>query len=421
MDGSQDKTAVGIKIHDMHHGLIQSTGAIIETELDFLRTLGAALQIATTIKDHETISDLKQFYAAAGELKILKPVAKEALQHLEALGFVRLKWDTGKVNITRIDINVPSFSKLYNASGDYFLSQSKSEIADKLVFLVDRLSLFPHKQKDIRSQLDVPPNAWDLIFDIGKTTSLVDSYVSPADSESIIYSPLYWDDNPAAIFELLKKHKSIDLAKALEQIKKYQGTPGDKIADEILVNAIQLNCFPSLSVTSSSGLKKFVFTPRLGVGKEEKVLLHKARILLSCVRYGEHFAGITKIFDPRKLINALSGKGFLKGHSESLKQYESARNHGLIKLIPIGSRYEVHFIDNDENVKAVSMALEMLDAGDVGKYDHSQDVAKQILLPNSLQHPIQTRMHVLQTEPVVRSTSTLKKVNDILRGIDDDE
>ncbi len=42
------KTSVGIKIHDMHHGLIQSTGALVETELAFLKELGAAIQIATT-------------------------------------------------------------------------------------------------------------------------------------------------------------------------------------------------------------------------------------------------------------------------------------------------------------------------------------------------------------------------------------
>lgn len=82
---SSDKTSVGIKIHDMHHGLIQSTGALVETELSFLKVLGAAIQIATTIKDHEIINDLKPFYAAAGELRIPRPLAKEALTHLEIL------------------------------------------------------------------------------------------------------------------------------------------------------------------------------------------------------------------------------------------------------------------------------------------------------------------------------------------------
>ena len=28
-------TSVGIKIHDIHHGLIQSTGAIVESEFSF--------------------------------------------------------------------------------------------------------------------------------------------------------------------------------------------------------------------------------------------------------------------------------------------------------------------------------------------------------------------------------------------------
>lgn len=169
---SSDKTSVGIKIHDMHHGLIQSTGALVETELSFLKVLGAAIQIATTIKDHEIINDLKPFYAAAGELRIPRPLAKEALTHLEILGFVRLKWDTGKNNITRIDIVVPELPKIYGDSGDYFLSENTSEIADKIVALIERLSLFPHKEKDVRSQLSIQPSDYDCIKDVGKATSL---------------------------------------------------------------------------------------------------------------------------------------------------------------------------------------------------------------------------------------------------------
>ena len=176
----------------------------------------------------------------------------------------------------------------------------------------------------------------------------MDTYTSPKDSESIIYSPIYWDDNPEKIFTLLEKYQSFELTGVLNQIKRHQGIVGESIENDVLNDAIILGCLPTLSVNSTSGLHKFVFTPQLGVGPEEKVLLHKARVLLSCIRYGESFAGITKIFDPEKLINALSGRGFLKGHSESLKQYESARNHGIVKLIPIvGNKYEVHFIDND--------------------------------------------------------------------------
>ncbi len=415
---SNSKKSIGIKIHDMHHGLSQSTGAIVETELDLLKNLGAAIQIATTIKDHEIINDLTPFYAAAGELKIQKPIAKEALQHLERLGFVRLKWDTGRYNITRIDIVVPELSKIYTDFGDYFISENKSEIAQKFVSMIDKLSLFPHKEKDIKSQLDIDPANYDCLKDIGTATSLLDSYRSPKDSESIIYSPLYWDDNPDKIFQLLDKHDSVSLSDSLKLIKNHQGISGDNLNDNILKDAILLGCFPTLSVTSTSGLKKFVFTPQLGVGKEEKVLLHKARVLLSSVRYGENFAGITKIHSPGKLINALAGRGYLKAHSESLKQYESARNQGLVKLIPaVGNRYEVHFIDNEENKKVVSMALEMLQVGEASKVDDSQEIAKKILLPDSIQHPIQTRTHMLKTESTNRSSSTIEKINDLIRGV----
>jgi hypothetical protein len=415
---SENKKSIGIKIHDMHHGLIQATGAVVETQLDLLKTMGAAIQIATTIKDHEIITDLQPFYAAAGELRIQKPIAKEALQCLEELGFVRLKWETGKRNIKRIDVIVPQLSKIYTDFGDYFVSENQSDIANSFVQIMNNLSQFPHKEKDIKSNLSISQKDYDCLKDIGKTTSLLDSYISPSDSESIIYSPLYWDDNPESIFKLLEKHKSTTLTSVLDQVKVHQGVSGDFLKNNVLIDAIDLGCFPTLSVSSTSGLKKFVFTPQLGVGKEEKVLLHKARVLLSCVRYGENFAGISKIRQPDRLINALSGRGYLGSHSESLKQYESARNHGLVKIIPtIGDRHEVHFIDNSENVQVVKMALDMISVGEVPKTDQSHELAKKILLPDTIRHPIQTRTHIMKNEHVERSTSTVNKINDLLRGI----
>ena len=411
--------STGIRIHDIHHGLIQSRGAIVETEFDLLKSLGASIQIATTIKDHDIIDDLTPFYAAAGELKIEKPMAKEALSHLEELGFVRLQHHTGKKEIKRIDVLIPETKKIYHDFGDYFLSENKSNLSSKAVEILDKLSAFPHKEKEVISDLGIEIAEYDQIKDVCKSASLIDTYNSPTDSESVLYSPLYWDDNPEKIFDLLKKHQSIELLSAIGKIKGYQGLPDGKFDnDSILVDAIALGCLPTLSVNSTSGLKKFLFTPRTGVGKLEKNLLHKARVLISCVRYGENFAGITKIFSPERLINALLRRGYLKGHSESLMQYEPARNLGLVKIIPIGNRYEVHFIDNNENKLVVKMALEMLAIGDTSKYDDSEELARQILIPGNILHPTQTRTHVIKETGAERSKSTVNRINDLLRGIE---
>ena len=47
----------------------------------------------------------------------------------------------------------------------------------------------------------------------------------------------------------------------------------------------------------------------------------------------------------------------------------------------------------------------------------SSSPAKKILLPDSIQHPIRTRTHILKTESVNRSTSTIEKINDLIRGV----
>lgn len=414
-----DKISLGVKIHDIHHGLIQSSGAIVETEFDFLKGLGAAIQIATTIKDHETISDLRPLYAAAGELRIQRSLAKEALTYLEILGFVRLRWTADRREITRVDVTVPNHQLLYKAFGDYFLSENKSVLSLKTLEILEKLSAFPHKEAQLRSELGIETADYDQIKDVCQSASLIGTYNSPTDSQSVIYSPLYWDDNPKKIFDLLEKHKSIDFLKKISLIKDYQGLPDSKFSeDTMLQDAIELGCLPTLSVNSTGGLRKFIFTPRLGVGQTEKNLLHKARVLISCVRYGENFAGITKIFNPEALINALSKRGFLKGHSESLMQYEPARDLGLVKIIPSYNRFEVHFIDNEENKKVVDMAIELLQIGQTSKFDDAEEVAKKLLIPGSIMHPTQTRTKVLQDKPVERSKATLEKINDLIRGVD---
>jgi len=413
-----NQIATGVKIHDIHHGLIQSTGAIVESEFGFLKELGVATQIATTIKDHETIKDLKPFFAASGELKIPRQLAIAGLKHLERMGFVRLKTQTNKDVIERIDVLVPDLPKIYHGIGDYFNVENESSISTHTIEILEKLSAFPHKEKDIISSLGISPYDRDIILDVCKSASLMDTYISPTDSESILFSPLYWDDNPNAIFSLLDAHSSEEFLRVVGQVRGYQGLPDGVLNSEIIEDAIRLGCLPTLSVNSTSGPKKFIFTPRKGVGRVEKEMLHKARVLISCVRYGENFAGITRIFSPEKLINALLRRGFLTGHTESLQQYEQARNLGLVKLIPTPSgRYEVHFIDNDENRNVVNLAIEMLQIGETAKFDNTEENAKRILIPGTILHPTQTRTQIIHENPVEKSTSTIKYINELLRGI----
>lgn len=42
-----------------------------------------------------------------------------------------------------------------------------------------------------------------------------------------------------------------------------------------------------------------------GIGPEEKSILNKARAILACVRYGEHYGSITKITEPKILVEML--------------------------------------------------------------------------------------------------------------------
>ena len=70
------------------------------------------------------------------------------MSHLEKLGFVRLKYKTGKEIIERVDVLVPDLAKIYNDFGEYFDSENDSRISALTVDILEKLSAFPHKEKD---------------------------------------------------------------------------------------------------------------------------------------------------------------------------------------------------------------------------------------------------------------------------------
>jgi hypothetical protein len=65
----------------------------------------------------------------------------------------------------------------------------------------------------------------------------------------------------------------------------------------------------------------------------------------------------------------------------------------------------------------VQMASEMIEIGETSKFDDSEEMAKKILIPGNILHPTQTRTHVIHDKSIKKTTSTIKKVNDLLRGI----
>jgi hypothetical protein len=154
----------------------------------------------------------------------------------------------------------------------------------------------------------------------------------------------------------------------------------------------------------------------------KKGCLKRARAIIACVRYGQHFATITKVGDPLAILGALRDRRWIGSHSEILKQYALLHKMGVgvISRDPVHrSRYTFHLIDTPENLRALNMAIQYLTIKEPAKPDQKLDSARQLLFPGiagSYGTPAKTRCEVVTIQPTGVSEASINKLNHLLIG-----
>jgi len=233
---------------------------------------------------------------------------------------------------------------------------------------------------------------------------------------------LYHDENPEKLIALFDRFPDIDVSKKIRDIRRYQGSPVEKITDPVIIESIKMGCIPTPAVDSSGGKKYFAFTPIQGVGKLEKALLEKARAIVACVRYGQHFADVTKIREPLDILYAMKIKRGIGSHSEILRQYALLHKLGVgrISRDPYHTRrYNFNLIDTDENMRALDLAIQYLTVDEVIKPDPSVLKARQLLLPGivgSYDSATATRMSIYSIQQTAMSEDSVNELNHLIIG-----
>ena len=124
--------------------------------------------------------------------------------------------------------------------------------------------------------------------------------------------------------------------------------------------------------------------------------MDKARAVVSCVRYGQKFAEGRPIKYPRAIVQQLrNNKRFRKGHPDLFSQY------GLLveKLIghPVDEGHgfwNFEIDDTDENIKALDVAIEMLQHGESPSAKIDLDAKKALFSSSGYEGPIATRVRL---------------------------
>lgn len=412
-----DKKLIASRLQEINEGLASQSGGLVESHFRKSKRLGAAARLCNVLRGQDVLDNYEMLAAAAGELSISADTLDRALSELEEIGYVTLYKSGGEIK--KVEERIPLLSDRYELIGQKWLDSNPSEIEKGAILLLDDLLIAPQRERDVQKKHNFDIDAFNVITDVGRSGEFYKTYTSPIDGSTIAFSPLYHDENPESFLKLFDKFPDRDVSQILRSIREYQGKPIENIFSPVLREAIKTGCIPTPSVDSTGGKKHFAFTPVQGVGKLEKALLEKARALVACVRYGQHYAGVTRIKYPLLILEKLRSQKRLGAHSEILKQYSVLHKLGVGRITRNRfrtDRFNFELLDTEENLRALDLAIQYLTVNEVTKSDPKIDEARQFLLPGTYESPTRTRMSLRDVKTTELSEQSINQLNHLLIG-----
>lgn len=404
---------IGIRCQDIQHGLrdVQASGPLIDLQNTLL--IGKCATLAMHLKGLNYIDNIRALKYMAGELGVTSFEFEPVLKELQEIEFIRILKSAH--DIRKIEISIPELRTGYEDLGKRWRDIKPTEIEEKTVALVDSISTIPIEVNKVKPVFRLDDKQFAIISNIGKQGTFLEIYKIP-DGSDIVYSPILVDENPEKLYSFTKKHSGAKVSKLISQIQQYQGVPEEEIKDPILKEAIISGLLLSPTVTSSAGPKRFVFSPISGFSEEEKIILDKARAILSCVRYGQKFASGTKVKWPSILLRSLLDKKSLNSHPEIRDQYGLLVSKGLGRIEETSSGFFTFiFYDTPGNIKALQFAIQMLEVGEMTTPIVDEDKRQILSQSGSYRDPSSSRTRICKE--LKRTKSTNEEIINIISKI----
>lgn len=413
-----DNLLIGLRAQDFHEGL-RHTGAFGPKDVHYRKTLliGKAASLAMHLRGLLFIDDMTQLQYAASSLGIGAELPL-VLRELEEVDFLSIT-KAGE-EIKRVDLRIPEFKSGYSDLGERWKVIKPSEIESASIITLDRLYKGPIPKDELVDSFHSTGSGPSIILDIMQQGNLLS--IQPVDGKSITYTPLAVDGNPTAYLNWAKNFPT-EVQTVLSALQGQQGLPMEDSTiskNPALHDAIATGVLMPVQVSGSTGERRFLFAPKGGLTPDERTILDKARAIVSCVRYGERYAASRRIKYPRSILHTLKeNKRFKKGHPDLFDQY------GLLveKLIghPIdvgGGRWNFEIDDTVENMKALEVAIEMVEYGESPATRIDLAAQQELLTPTGYLGPGSTRPIITKT--ISPSTETradmIRQMARLMRG-----
>lgn len=423
-----DLLAIALRAQDHHEGVKElSVDPIVEVEFNKTILIGKAAALAMHLRGLLYVNDYKALQYSAAQLGIRASDLDLVLRELEEIGFVRVLKENGKFK--RLEINVPQLRTGYEELGQRWKDVKPTEIEAASVQILSTVVAMPQKERELLAKLGVDKKAYDITRDVLTSATLLDRYEIPGE-EPILYSPLMVDQDPAPLMKLLKNHQEAEIAKAFEQVKQYEGLhqTHPSVANNPVVKEAVLSGIlqPTAIDTAQGSTQEFLFTPHGGLQPEEGIVLDKARAIVACVRAGQHFSKGRAIFSPRKILGRLREfKRFKSGHPDLQIQYGTlvAKQIGFTEDEG-GGKFNFNVYDTPENIKALDVAIDMLELkGETPTARLDIEAQRSLFDPSSYSGPIPTRSAVARRMKRSKTSQVwvVEKLTKLARGISDGE
>jgi len=331
---------------------------------DFLLKIGSAATLSLYIRGlgflpYKLVKDFAYEY-----LDIQTTYFDEIIRILEEIKFVEI---VNKGGEKYINPKVPYFEDVYNEIGNYAKEMDKFDEREQITLkVVDKLSLSPHYKEKLLDLTD-DKRLIEWIISLGKKASYIDTT-----TEEIVYSPIYFMEQPDSLTQLLDQYGEEVIAEAVKTVKEKEGLPIDllEITEKPLQIKNMIKALLSKKILQPYCIedKLFIFTSIYSTKRIQIIdrkLYEKAVALVSSVRYGQYFAH-WKIVSPSVLLQSLKTRGYIKPNTYAKLQYGRPELTGVVYLKHVASGYyETHLIDNPDNIKIVDIALQLLGHGEI--------------------------------------------------------
>lgn len=377
----------GRKLVELSYDIQSGLGNLEVPDFDSMRTMGMAATLAMHLRglpeiEYDVLRKVSDYFFSIPSFAL-----KESLQILAEIEYVQIITKSQK--IISVIPDVPRFQDLYEGVGNYFTFSQLNEHEQGTLLILAELQTKPANKDKLISCTGIDLPMFKRCMDIGTQGNYLKEF--RARGRNIIASPFYFSDNLDELVDLSVQVGSNDISTVLDIIKNNQGWPLSLIEKRLelgghILTVSQKNILNHLcsegilkppSIEFKATKETFVFTPRPGgarLDSANREIYERAMALVACVRKGQLLAEQYRIRMPVKILETLRDKGYIGSNSEAANQY---RNLVFVKVGFLkhagGDRYEFHLNKTEENVAALTLAINLLRTGEMSSLDVNHD------------------------------------------------